>query len=344
VWSEEIPYAANVEWILPMGNGQKIVYALVKNKAGIFSESVSDEIELADDSGPIGTPSKPTIVQDPQQFNRLKVSWDTGTSKDPDTGISGYYCEVGTKEDPDKFFGSNVGLIFSQTVNISGLDAVYARVRAVNGAGLAGSFSEPSTSFNLRPYVTPTITSIKPGRIKKRSEHTITIHGQNFFEGDQIWIEGEGITVDSVSMISNSELKAHVVVDHAAVTGLHTVTLKNTYGVNIYFAQGLEIIEGFAEEAGQLMIQGGPKGYVNPELGETAKIYFMAETRGTITITIYSLTGKLVWKTEKQTDGNEDYVVWDCINNDGAVVSSGVYIVYLKGPGVATTRKMAIVR
>ena len=116
-------------------------------------------------------------------------------------------------------------------------------------------------------------------------------------------------------------------------------------GVDLINEKEDEITIGKIEvPAGKVKIQGGEKGYANPSKGEEVKIHFKAKSSGRVAVKIYTLRGQLVWEDSKQTDGEEDFITWGCKNSEGSVVSSGVYIIYVKGPGIKTTQKAAILR
>ncbi|MBD3271309.1 MAG: T9SS type A sorting domain-containing protein, partial [Elusimicrobia bacterium] len=87
---------------------------------------------------------------------------------------------------------------------------------------------------------------------------------------------------------------------------------------------------------GTVRIQGGEKGYVNPAKGEEALIYFNATGTGMVEVTIFTTSGALVWQIEQTTNGDEDFITWNCQNSDNAQVSSGVYIAHIKAPGIDT--------
>lgn len=122
------------------------------------------------------------------------------------------------------------------------------------------------------------------------------------------------------------------------------VTVTNSDNSTMTKVNALEIREGLAENTGQVTIQGGGKGYVNPKKGEQAKIHFKASGLGTVKLKIYTTKGTLVWKTSKETDGSEDCVEWACVNTENSMVGSGIYILYIEGPGIKTTKKIAIVK
>ena len=111
-----------------------------------------------------------------------------------------------------------------------------------------------------------------------------------------------------------------------------TLGISNLIEKDIYIPQG------------KVEIRGGPNGYVNPAIGESAQIYFNAEDAGTVKIKIFTITGSFVWEASKETDGNNDSVTWDCKNSDNNTVASGVYIVYTDGPGIDSIEKIPVLK
>jgi photosystem II stability/assembly factor-like uncharacterized protein len=99
-----------------------------------------------------------------------------------------------------------------------------------------------------------------------------------------------------------------------------------------------------AVAAGSIKIQGGAKGYVNPAIGEKARIHFNAKKAGKVTVKVYTKKGRLVWEDSKDSAGGEDFIDWACKNAKDNIVASGVYIVYVEGPGVKDRKMMAIVK
>ncbi|MBA7519177.1 hypothetical protein ES705_11252 [subsurface metagenome] len=105
-----------------------------------------------------------------------------------------------------------------------------------------------------------------------------------------------------------------------------------------------EIAEMPGGVAGNVKIQGGEKGYVNPRKGEVAKIHFWPSGSGRVNVKIYTLNGLLVWEKSKSVSGAQDFIEWNCRNKDNDVVASGIYVVYVKGPGIKATKKVAILK
>ncbi|MBU1614029.1 PKD domain-containing protein, partial [bacterium] len=99
-------------------------------------------------------------------------------------------------------------------------------------------------------------------------------------------------------------------------------------------------------EPGQVKIQGGKKGYVNPVSGEKATIIFEPKESGKVTIRIYTLRGRLVWeKTEESVNaGKRKTVDWDCKNTKDEMVASGTYLVHIKGAGIDAKKKVVVIK
>ena len=95
---------------------------------------------------------------------------------------------------------------------------------------------------------------------------------------------------------------------------------------------------------GEVKIQGGEKGYVNPRKGEKAKIHFKPSGSGTVNVKIYTLKGLLVWEGSKSVSGDQDFIEWDCRNKENSMIASGIYVVYVEGPGIKVTKKVAILK
>jgi hypothetical protein len=91
---------------------------------------------------------------------------------------------------------------------------------------------------------------------------------------------------------------------------------------------------------GQVKVVGSEKGrgVINPDKGDTAKVYFSGTAAGTFECKIFTLNGKLVWNATKQNVQN-GYFDWSATG-----VASGTYIVSVTGPGVNQKNKIVILR
>ncbi len=104
-----------------------------------------------------------------------------------------------------------------------------------------------------------------------------------------------------------------------------------------------DVLIGFSA-IGEVKIQGGENGYVNPLKGEEAEIHFWPSTQGTVNVEIFDLIGLLVWEKSKAVTGAQDSIKWDCRNNENGLVASGIYVVFVKGPGINATKKVAVMK
>jgi hypothetical protein len=80
------------------------------------------------------------------------------------------------------------------------------------------------------------------------------------------------------------------------------------------------------------------RGAINPDKGETAKIFFKANDTGKVELRIFTLTGELVWETTMD-NVKEGAFEWVPRN-----IASGIYIAHIKGPGINTKKRIAILK
>lgn len=92
--------------------------------------------------------------------------------------------------------------------------------------------------------------------------------------------------------------------------------------------------------AGEIKIIGGTesKGAVNPNKDESVKIDFKGNSIGKFECKIFMLTGEIVYEETKE---NISVGRFEWIPKD---IASGIYVVYIKGPGVKIHKKMVILR
>jgi len=102
------------------------------------------------------------------------------------------------------------------------------------------------------------------------------------------------------------------------------------------------------QEVALVKIQGGEEGYINPAKNEVAKILFTPSSAGEINIKVYTLRGELVWEKSEIVgigqEGEPQIVEWNCRNNDNEEVASGIYLVCIKGTGIDTKKKIAVLK
>ena len=102
-----------------------------------------------DVSAPTGVPGQPNATGN---LDALTLSWSQGTAADLESGIMGYSVQIGTTDGGTEVFGGLVGPVTNKV--FAGLgrfegQPLYARVRAMNGAGLFSSWSPSSAPVTL---------------------------------------------------------------------------------------------------------------------------------------------------------------------------------------------------
>lgn len=113
-----------------------------------------------------------------------------------------------------------------------------------------------------------------------------------------------------------------------------------------YTQSMIKFVEKDVTVAANLKIVGGKEGYINPNKGETANFVFNTSDVGTVTFKIFSLKGELVRTITAQGNGESqiDSKIYDCKNEEGSVLASGIYVVKAEGPGLNIIKKMAIIK
>ncbi len=93
-------------------------------------------------------------------------------------------------------------------------------------------------------------------------------------------------------------------------------------------------------KSGGIIVIGSTKnrGVINPDQGDTAKIYFQGSQTGKYECRIFSLTGILIWQ---DTQDNVSSGMFEWIPKN---TSSGGYVASIKGPGLNVTKKIAVLR
>jgi len=100
-----------------------------------------------------------------------------------------------------------------------------------------------------------------------------------------------------------------------------------------------------ALSGGEVIIQGGPKGYIEPGKGQFAQIMVRPTGAGTITVRIRSMAGVDVRTLEKNVSGGTTAIlIWDGKDKNGLPVPAGVYPAFIDGPGVKYRSKLVLVR
>ena len=75
-----------------------------------------------------------------------------------------------------------------------------------------------------------------------------------------------------------------------------------------------------------------------------ASIWYNIEETGKVKVRIYTIDGVKVWEEEKQSEKGLDYISWDGTNEQGEKVASGLYYVFIEGPGLKDKKKIVVIR
>ncbi|MBD3272491.1 MAG: hypothetical protein GF384_08170 [Elusimicrobia bacterium] len=215
--------------------------------------------------------------------------------------------------------------------------------------GTAGSSTDPYiyTIAYLSGPSQPMIGTTGALPVYQGETNLVPVNGSDFFDGLTASISGLGLTVDDINRIDVNKIVIHVIADENAPLGYRDLQITNVDEMSTSKLSAIEVLPQRPplENTGDIEVQGGGSGYVNPKLGERALIYFRPSEAGSVTVQIFTLRGSLVWETEYMaTDTDREFVAWDCINESGNQISSGLYIVHVKGPGIDDTKKIAVLR
>jgi hypothetical protein len=122
----------------------------VQNISAPGSPMFFDVAAIAPDvTAPTGAPTQPSASGNQ---DALTLAWTIGTAADPESGITGYSVQIGTTSEGAEVFDGVVGPVTTKV--FAGLgrfegNPLYARVRAMNGAGLFTNWSPSSAPVTL---------------------------------------------------------------------------------------------------------------------------------------------------------------------------------------------------
>ncbi|MBU0456502.1 MAG: chitobiase/beta-hexosaminidase C-terminal domain-containing protein, partial [Gammaproteobacteria bacterium] len=143
-------------------HGTHTWYVVVKNNTCLSTKSSSTFTVKIDTTPPTGTPTQPTDYGTYSSSASITFAWTQGNATDTETGIAGYWLQVGTYPGVNNKFDGDVGDILNKTItNCQHSYTYYARVKARNGAGLYGSYSASSDGITI-DTVSPITTDNAP--------------------------------------------------------------------------------------------------------------------------------------------------------------------------------------
>jgi len=162
--------------------------------------------------------------------------------------------------------------------------------------------------------------------------------GQAF---DSIWWDGRDGTG---SLVADGQYLAKIETVDAS-TGSPTIFMKALDVCQGCTVDGSSATSSGEAKQGEVKIIGGIRGYVDPKQGQMATIQVSTSGPGEIAIKIYSQQGTLVRELRQDARGKGKQVLhWDGNDSSGKPVKPGIYLAHIKGPGVNTSEKLAVVR
>ncbi|MBP7867883.1 MAG: M6 family metalloprotease domain-containing protein [Acidobacteria bacterium] len=127
---------------------------------------------FSDMTPPTGVPGTPTLGAS-SSTSSVTFNWVKGTEADPESGIAAYHVQVGTTPGGnDKYDGYARGTLTHTIDDCENGKTYYARVRAVNGNGLGGTYSANSPG---KLVTLPTLS----GTAVERSDLTFSLSGDD---------------------------------------------------------------------------------------------------------------------------------------------------------------------
>ncbi len=101
---------------------------------------------------------------------------------------------------------------------------------------------------------------------------------------------------------------------------------------------------GFQVSEGEVKVQGGADGYINPARQEEAILFFHSAQAGSARWTIYNRMGQEVYSASKDAQGGTtDNLRWNGRDSAGSRVSPGLYIFTMSAPGIRKTGKLIVI-
>ncbi len=159
-------------------------------------------------------------VSSPVHAGDISVAWDPVTDSD----LDGYRVEWGTA--PGTYsFQQDLGAPTTEVTVVGLTDCTDWHV-AVRAFDTAGNFSA-TFSNEVSGWPRPTIASAGPAAAEQGQALDVAISGTNFRSGATVEFSNAGITVNSVTVVSCTELIASISIDSAATVGAAAISVTN---------------------------------------------------------------------------------------------------------------------
>ncbi|MDI6752405.1 MAG: T9SS type A sorting domain-containing protein [bacterium] len=232
-----------------LGTSSGLYYILVTGWKKYYSPSNSYLLQATfsygkeDNSPPLGLPGTPI---DRGVYGDLSIifTWTKGTLDDPESGIAGYWLQVGTSPGKGDKFDGDIGNVLSKTIfDCENGKTYYARARARNGAGLYGSYSDVSDGITINIPL-PTLATINPNIVLNTGLIKATLNGTNFVSGTDVRLRksSQPDIIANKIMVENSN---KIICDFdlsKAQPGKWDVVISNTKAKSCVLSKGFKVL------------------------------------------------------------------------------------------------------
>ena len=83
----------------------------------------------------------------------------------------------------------------------------------------------------------------------------------------------------------------------------------------------------------------------NPSHGQKTTIKYEVQNSGHVTLRLYTVSGNFIATLfDGDVPAGKGSLDWGGVNVNGRVVASGVYLLYMSGPGINKTQKIVVVK
>ncbi len=107
-----------------------------------------------------------------------------------------------------------------------------AGARSVTVSTSAGSTAAQSFTVNPQAPVKPTLTSLTPGAASRGARLTVTLTGTNFTSPATVSVQGTGVSVSNVVVVSSSKITATFRVTQSAARRAHDTSVTTAAGTS----------------------------------------------------------------------------------------------------------------
>jgi hypothetical protein len=104
--------------------------------------------------------------------------------------------------------------------------------RSVTVATTAGSSAAQTFTVNAPAPVKPTLTSLAPGAASRGARITVTLNGTNFTSPATVAVQGSGVSVSNMVVVSSSKITATFRVSQSAARRSHDTSVTTAAGTS----------------------------------------------------------------------------------------------------------------